>query len=252
MKNFQILLFVGLFVSVLALSGCGPYADIKYFTKPYEADVTAENYPLQPPDEVEILCSQVPELNYQRQRIRPDGKISFEHLGEVTAAGKTPKELAAILEVKAKKLYKLLGEQPIDVRIVAYRSKSFYVLGQVLRPGPKDYTGRDTVLSALAEARPNPMAWEEVIKVIRPSADENVKPKIFQINYFKMIKKGDLSDNVLLEENDIVYVPPTIPAAVALVLEEFLRPIARAFTGIYMAETPPTESGRYVGRGGRY
>jgi len=250
MRHFLMLSVAVLSLSVFVLSGCA--GDIKYFTKPYEIDVTAENYPLQPPDEVEILCSKVPELNNQRQRIRPDGKISFERLGEVKAAGKTPVELASVLEEKASKLYKLAGEKPIDVRVVAYRSKSFYVLGQVLRPGPKDYTGRDTLLSALAEARPNPMAWEEVVKVIRPSAEEDIKPKVFQVNYFKMIKKGDISKNVLLEENDIVYVPPTIPAAVALMLEEVLRPIARAFTGIYMAETPPTESGRYIGRGGGY
>lgn len=239
-------------IGVFTLTGCGPYPDLQYFTKPYEADVTAENYPLQPPDEVEILCSQVAELNNQRQRIRPDGKISFEHLGEVVAAGKTPEELAEVLEEKAAKLYKLVGDQPIDVRIVAYRSKSFYVLGQVMRPGPKDYTGRDTVLTAVAEAYPNPMAWEERVKVIRPSARKEVKPRIFRVNYFKMAKGGDLSKNVLLEENDIVYVPPTIPASISLMLEEILRPIARAFTGIYMVETPPTESGRYVGRGGGY
>jgi len=58
-------------------------------------------------------------------------------------------------------------------------SKSYYVLGQVFRPGVKDYTGRDTLLSALAEAQPNPMAWEERVQVIRPSEDKKVRPKDF-------------------------------------------------------------------------
>ena len=44
---------------------------------------------------------------------------------------------------------------------------------------------------------------------------------------------GDLSNNVLLEEGDIVYVPPTILAYVTLKLEEIITPIARAFSGVY-------------------
>jgi hypothetical protein len=78
-----------------------------------------------------------------------------------------------------------------------------------------------------------------------------VRPKIFQANYNKMARDGDMSKNVLLAENDIVYVPATIPAAISLKLEEFLRPLARAFTGVNMMQTSPGDSGRYVGGGVR-
>jgi len=231
-----------LLLVVTGLTGCysANPKDIQAFLKPYEVNVTAENYILQPPDEIEIRCSKVPELNMQNQRIRPDGKVSFEGLGEFEVAGKTPKEVAAMLEKKAIELYTLVGDQPIDVRIIVYASKVFYVLGQVNRPGPKVYTGRDSVLSSLAWAQPNPMAWEQRTQVIRPSVDKNVKPKIFAVNYKRMIVHGDTSKDVLLEEGDIIYVPPTIFAAVALKLEEVLRPIARAFSGAYMLESGPT------------
>lgn len=204
--------------------------NIEAFLKPRQVNVTAQTYILQPPDEIAVLCSKVPEIHQQQQRIRPDGKISFENLGEIEAAGKTPEEVAKALQKKASELYKLEGESPIDVRIVVFRSKVFYVLGQVLSPGPKDYTGRDTVLYALAEARTNPMAWKERIQVIRPSRVKGVKPKIFEMNYDRMIAHGDTSKNVLLQEGDIIFVPPTPLSAVALVLEEFLTPIGRAFS----------------------
>jgi len=244
------LLALNLSLLAISLTGCfsSNPKDIEAFLKPHEVDVSTETYILQPPDELEILCSRVPEINLQRQRIRPDGKISFEALGEVTAAGKTPEEVADILEQKAKELYQLEEENAIDVRITAYRSKSYYVLGQVYLPGPKDYTGRDTVLSALAEAKLNPMAWDKRIQVIRPSADPNVKPKIFEINFDRLQAHGDASKNVLLQEGDIIYVPPTVLAAIAMKIEEVIRPIARAFSGIYIVQSP-TYGHRYVGGG---
>jgi protein involved in polysaccharide export with SLBB domain len=189
-----------------------------------------------PPDEITIHCSRVPEIDGQSQRIRPDGKISFESLGEIEAAGKTPEAVKVKLEQLAASLYNLPGENPIDVRLIAYQSKVFYVLGQVNRPGPKVYTGRDNVLEAIAEAQLNPMAWKSRIQVIRPSEDQNIAPKVFEINYNWMAIHGDLRKNVLLQEGDIVYIPPTPFAAVAMAIEQVMRPIARAFTGTYMIE----------------
>ena len=231
---------------MVSLTGCfsSNPKDIEAFVKPHEVAVTAENYVLQPPDEVEIHCSQVPGVDLQRQRIRPDGKISFEGLGEIEAAGKTIEQVTESLQAKVSELYKLAGDYPLDVRVVAYRSKSFYVLGEVYLPGPKDYTGRDTVLYALAEAKLNPMAWKQRIQVIRPSRDKNIKPKIFEVNYSRMVVHGDASKDVLLQEGDIIYVPPTVLAAFAMKIEEFIRPLARAFAGVYIMEG--------AGAGGRY
>ena len=93
---------------------------------PRNVGVTADSYILQPPDEIEIHCSKVPELHLQRQRIRPDGKVTFESLGEVHAAGKTPKGLSDVLYEKILLLYALTGEHPIDVRIVTYRKLEGY------------------------------------------------------------------------------------------------------------------------------
>jgi polysaccharide export outer membrane protein len=226
---------------LVGLTGCfsSNPADIEVFQKPDQVTVTAEKYILQPPDEIEIHCSKVPEIHLQRQQIRPDGKVSFESLGEIEVAGKTPEQIADVLRSKVLLLYALAGDKPIDVRIVAYSSKVFYVLGQVYVPGPKICTGRDSLIHALAEAQPNPMAWVERIQVIRPSADESVKAKIFEVNLDRMIAHGEMSKNVLLQEGDIVYVPPTVLAAVALKVEEFVRPIGRAFSTVNIVTGAP-------------
>lgn len=232
----SIIVSFGVIIALLPC-GCEVYRshppDIVSFTKSNEAEVSADKYVMWPPDEVTVQCSRVPEIHQQAQQIRSDGKISFESIGEIYVAGKTPVEVATLLANKVSSLYTLPGDKPIDVRITVNRSKFFYVLGQVRRGGPFPHTGRDTVLSALASATPDATAWEQRVQVIRPSSLPDVPPKIFEVNYDDMQIRGDLAKNVLLLEGDIIYVPPTPLAKFAMVLEEFLRPVARAFQTQY-------------------
>jgi polysaccharide export outer membrane protein len=226
-----------LLLLVISTTGCfsSHPEDIKAFLQPHKVDVTTDVYIMQPPDDIEVHCASVPEIDLQTQQIRPDGKISFEGIGEIDAAGKTPAQVANILRGKVLELYQIEGDNPIDVRIIAFRSKRYYVFGQVNAPGAQIYSGRDTVMGAIALAGgPNVLAWQERIQVIRPSRDENVKAKIFEINFDRMSAHGEAGGDVLLQEGDVIYVPPTVMAAAAMKIEEFIRPIARAFSGYYM------------------
>ena len=136
-------------------------------------------------------------------------------------------------------LYAMKNENPVGIRITIYKSKFYYVLGQVYFPGPKICTGRDTVLQAVAEARPTSLAWLERVQVIRPSADTKVKPCIFELNFDKMQAHGNTTKNVFLQEGDIVYVSPTVLAGIALKVEEFVSPIGRAFSTVNIVQGPP-------------
>ena len=237
MKCSWIVIWMILSLFIVSLTGCfsSNPEDIHAFLMPDEIVASAEKYIMHPPDEIEIHCSGVPEINLQSQQIRPDGKVSFETIGEIDAAGKTPSQVAEVLGGKVLELYDIEGDHPIDVRVIAFRSKRYYVFGQVSRPGAQIYTGRDTVLGALALAgSPTVLAWVDRIQVIRPSVNKNVKPKIFEFNFDRAAAHGDASKDVLLQEGDIIYVPPTILAAAAMKIEEFIRPIARAFSGYYI------------------
>ncbi|MGB2863352.1 MAG: polysaccharide biosynthesis/export family protein [Sedimentisphaerales bacterium] len=253
MKCSQAVIWMILSLFTVSLTGCfsSNPKDVKAFLMPDKVDVSARNYILHPPDEIEIHCSAVPEIDMERQQIRPDGKIGFEAIGEIDAAGKTPSQVANVLRGKILELYQVEGDNPIDVRVVAFRSKRYYVFGQVGSPGAQIYSGRDTVLGAIALAgSPNSMAWVERIQVIRPSSTKNVKPKIFEFNFDRAAAHGDASKDVLLQEGDIIYVPPTILAAAAMKIEEFVRPIARAFSGYYLMGGGTTEDvARYRGIG---
>ncbi len=243
----QLVLSLLLSIFLLGIAGCfsSRPEDIEAFLKPDQVNVTADKYILHPPDVIEVQCSRVPELHLQSQTIRADGKVSFESLGEFEASGLTPAELCEAIRKKATSLYSLPGEHPVDVRISVSRSRVYYVLGQVIEPGPRVSTGRDTLLTAVSAARLNAMAWQERIQVIRPSSIEGKRARIFEVNFDDMAIHGDTTKNVLLEDGDIVFVPPTPLAAVALMIEEFLRPIGRIFSTVYMYERIEYMSDRY-------
>lgn len=207
--------------------------DIRAFEKPQDTETTAENYILEPPDEIQVTCSRIPEIDGQHQRIRPDGMISLEDIGELKAAGKTPSELAEEIRLKVIQLYRLTTENPVDVHLSVFQSKFYYVLGQVNSSGPQLCTGRDTVAKAIGLARPTLLARTKHIQVIRPSSDKNIKPAIYELNYENMKDHGDNTKNVLLQEGDIIYVPPTFLGWIAMKIDEFLNPIERAFNGVY-------------------
>ncbi len=118
-------------------------------------------------------------------------------------------------------------------------------MGQVSRPGPRNFSGRDRTLTAIAEAQPNSLAWQRMIQVVRPAAEEGAEPLVFSIDYKHMMATGDTSKDVLLQDGDIIYVPPTVLAQLGLVIEEFISPVARAFYGAYLVQNPPGSSQGY-------
>lgn len=206
----------------LVALGCAPeHKDLKVFLKAHEHKVSASSYRVTPPDVVSISAPGCPEVDGDSQTIRVDGMVSLRLLGEVRVVGLTPSEIAAKLEKLLKRFY---VDPKVHVRVGGYNSKRYFVLGQVHSPGPKPYSGRDTLMDAMARAQPTFLAWRSQIKVIRPSPDQREKHTIV-IDIDKMVKGGDMRQNLLLQEGDIVYVPPTPLAWVGLRMRELLYPV---------------------------
>jgi len=244
----QRVLLVAMIVSVAgACGGCYDPGQVKAFLRQPRSPVAGVDYRILPPDVIEIRSTKVPEINRTRQMVRPDGMINLPLLGEIYLANMTPKEAEAAIVKAAEKHYK---DPDCTVLMVRYSSQSYYVFGQVARPGAVIWTGHDTVLDALARAQPTTLAWPERIILVRgakpteggdvttEAADSYISSGVDKgkkeqsnrlvVNLMAMIKAGDMTNNVLLEPNDVLYVQPNPLAAIGLAVQNLLLPIRPA------------------------
>jgi len=211
------------FASLVLATGCAPkYEDLKAFLQAHENDVAAADYRIEPPDIISIHSPTAPEIDNAVQRIRSDGKISLKLLGEVKVSGLTPREAAAKIEELLARYY---VSPTVIVRVASYESKKVYAFGQVGGKGARPFTGRNTVLDVLSDAQPNFIAWNEQVKVIRPSAAPGERHTM-TVDVNKMMQTGDLTSNFLLQEGDIVYVPPTPLGQLGLWINQLLFPFS--------------------------
>jgi polysaccharide export outer membrane protein len=214
-------------VAACALAGCvnkqKQQQDVVHFLPERDHEVSAIEYRVGIPDVIAISAPRVLEIDGEEQPVRPDGKINLKLVGDVKVAGMTAKEISAKLEVLLSKYY---VEPKVNVRVTSYQSKKYYVYGQAAIPGPKPFTGRDTVVDAVARAGTNPLhSWTSHVRVIRPSHGDG-PPRIVELDVREMMTKGDWSRNVLLEPNDIVYIPPTPGSWIAQKVRGVLLPVA--------------------------
>lgn len=135
--------------------------------------------------------------------VRSDGKISLALVGEVTAGGKTPKDLKAEI---TEKLKSFISEPEVTVIVQEMRSKKFNIIGMVARPGSFPLNGSMTVLDSIALAGGfRDFAKKKAIYVLRKKADGTEERMPF--NYNDVIKGTHSEQNVKLMPGDTVVVP---------------------------------------------
>ncbi|HVP11355.1 MAG TPA: polysaccharide biosynthesis/export family protein [Phycisphaerae bacterium] len=201
---------------------------VSEFLHEWEASVSSTEYRVQPPDTIEISSAQAAEIDGEEESVRQDGKISLRLLGEVEVSGLTTTEISRKIESLMRRYY----ENPqVNVRVTSRDSKRFYVFGQVSRPGAYHYTGRDSLLYVLSQCQPDRIAWKSQVKVIHPSHDEE-KRQVLTVDVDKITEQGRLDQNVLLQENDIVYVPPTPLGWIGLRIQEALWPVSPVMSAV--------------------
>lgn len=207
----------------LGAAGCAVRnTDMLHFLRQHEHEVSATEYRVGIPDRIAISSPQVAEIDGDGPRIQPDGKINLRLLGEVSIVGMTAREIAAKLEVLASRYY---VDPKVRVRVSDFASKKYYVQRPDGTGGPRPYTGRDTVLDAVLAAGADFRSWTTRVTVTRPAHGEEPVRKI-QIDIDKMMQRGQWDQNILLEPNDIVYIPPTPGAWLALRVREVLYPVS--------------------------
>jgi polysaccharide export outer membrane protein len=207
----NVLTRLGVLMVAAGVLGCGgrssdPIAEgpAGVFRPATSMDVSATEYRVAPPDKLLILASGIKEVE-STVTIRPDGMIQLNPVGEVYVAGMTPGEIGRVLTAAVAKYY---NNATVRVDVAEYNSKSYTVFGTAVRDGGrKPYTGRDTVIYALASAGFTEDAWPQQVHVSRPRAGANGEPATAIVDMTAVYLRGDTRQNYLLQEGDVIYVP---------------------------------------------
>jgi polysaccharide export outer membrane protein len=207
-NTFSGSIFIILVVFFLAsAAGCSRFAapNAKLDKSLYspEGTIAAEGkYIIGVRDELRIAVWRCPELE-RTVEVRPeDGRITYPLIGDIKAAGLTPKELAQKI---SNELAHYVKEPRVAVGVQKFGDKKVFVFGQVLRRGTFQLERGDRIVDLVSRA--GGFTENAVISttyVIRGGYEES---RIIRVNLARLMHKGDLSQNVYLAEGDIVYVP---------------------------------------------
>ena len=171
-----------------------------------EPSVALEDYKLRPGDVLAISVlgydEFVPPTNAGGPPgflVRPDGRFSFPLIGEVAIQDLTVGELTELMRLR---LSEYLVEPKVTINLARLGGTRIYVLGEVVRPGSYEIEKAHNLLDAVTAAGgPTKDGAKRNVFIVRKS-----KPNEFQkVNLLAILKKGDMSQNVALNEGDTVY-----------------------------------------------
>ena len=169
-------------------------------TRPAPSANVGPDYKLGTGDKLRVEVYKEPQLS-QSLQIRPDGKITLPLLGDVVAAGVTPKELTSTL---TERFREFLNTPVVTVIVAEAVPPVVYVLGEVNNPGAQSLAGPTTVLQALSLAGGfKDFANQKNIRILRNRPDGTVQTLNF--NYKDAIKST--GKPMMVVPGDTIIVP---------------------------------------------
>lgn len=137
--------------------------------------------------------------------VRPDGYISFPMIDDVYAKGLTLPQLRAQV---TKEYSRIINNLKITLILKILKNNVIYVLGEVKNPNIYLMDRPTSVMQALSMAGGLlDTAKKETVLVVRLNKDRNPEAKL--VNIKKIIAEGNIANDLLLQQYDIVYVPKT-------------------------------------------
>lgn len=159
--------------------------------------------------------------------VRPDGRISIFPVGDVVAAGHTPRELEATL---VDLLSESMKQPRITIEVSKIAGNQVHVLGRVQHPGSFTAEPYITVMQAIAAAGgfSDDAARNSVLVFHRVGARE-VSAAVLALD--RMLKRGSLQADLPLSRFDIVYVPRNTVGNINLFSQQLFAPVSSALSG---------------------
>lgn len=147
--------------------------------------------------------------------VGPDGKLYFHLLPGLDVWGLTLAETKALIEKELSKYIK--DSLQVSVVLRGVESKRVWLLGRFAAPGVYSMTNSMTVLEAIALAggAANISAGRDLNTGYNPEDLADLRRsfvmrqgQVLPVNLYKLLREGDLSQNIYLRPDDFVYFAP--------------------------------------------
>jgi polysaccharide export outer membrane protein len=179
---------------------------------------SGEDYIIGDEDVLQLSVWGSPELTVQVP-VRPDGKISFPIVGDVQASGATPMELKNHLE---KDLSRYIKEPTVSVIVTAVNSFKVYIVGEGvsgLASGSSSSQGASGVITLKKNtsllqllAQLGTMRGADLNNAYLLRAGNRLSN-----DFFKLVAKGDISQDIQLRPNDTLFIPDNFEKRIMVV-----------------------------------
>jgi protein involved in polysaccharide export with SLBB domain len=194
---------------------CMAGGEIQQAAIPHDQD----SYVIQAGDVLSVDFYLNPEFN-DEPTVRPDGKVTMRLIGDVQAAGLTPRQFAASLD---KAYLRELRSPDAAVHLKSTPDRLVFVQGQVTKPGSFALESGMSALQAIANAGGvTPEAARNAILIRRDICGQPHGMKIDISNEEAKVGNGD---DVALMPRDILVVPRSKIANVDLFVKQYIQGI---------------------------
>ena len=164
-----------------------------------------EEYRIDAGDTLEITFWEGTKSIKEEILVRANGKVSFGFVEDLSVKGLTASQLDARLTADLREYVK---KPRIDVVVKEYNSKFVQILGAVQSYGPGSgpglykLRGKSTVLEMISRAGgPTQNANLNDVRIRRKNGQK------VSLNIFKMISQGDPSQDLILNADDLIFIP---------------------------------------------
>jgi polysaccharide biosynthesis/export protein len=183
----------------------------EFFTNSLTLDIlknlpSPSNYRVGPGDEIIVTMWGDTELR-QKAVINKDGKIYFEKIGLVSLIGLEFDKAKEILKSRFEKVYSSLkgGKSAttfLEISLGKLKLINIHFLGEINNPGVIPIHPFSTITTGIIQAGGISKTGSlRKIKIIRENK------VIAEIDYYQYFKSGDISENIRLQNDDVISIP---------------------------------------------
>lgn len=143
--------------------------------------------------------------NTKKLKVSTEGTIRFPNLGPIRVAGLTLEQATEKITRSLTTIYPAIagGKTRVAVSLGQIRSIRVTVIGEVFRPGNYTMSSLSTLMHALyACGGPSGIGTMREVSLIRAGK------KVVELDVYDFLMKGDLSKNVLLQDDDVIRISP--------------------------------------------